>query len=142
MMLYIALLRKALWDDKAQVILHSDDISGLVRLADFQGTGPLIYDQLLKIQDVDIPAALRMQMKQQCVSSMMLQQSMFATLSQAWTALKQADLHPVLLKGFGLAQFYPQPHLRQWGDIDLYIGQKQYHAACGVLQTVFPDQVH
>lgn len=140
--LYIALLRKALWDDKAQVVEHLDDISELVRLADFQGTGPLIYDQLLKIQGVDVPAALRMQMKQQCVSSMINQQSMLAVLSQAWTALENAGIHPVLLKGFALAQYYPQPHLRQWGDIDLYVGQKQYHAACGILQTVFPDADH
>ena len=56
--------------------------------------------------------------------------------------MENADIHPVLLKGFGLAQYYPQPHLRQWGDIDLYVGQKQYHAACGVLQTVFPDADH
>lgn len=139
---YLSLLRSALWGVEMQVQLCPKDILDLVRLADFQGTGPLIYDQLLKMQDLEMPVAVRMQLKQRSVSSMMLQQSMFVALSKAWTALENADIHPVLLKGFGLAQYYPQPHLRQWGDIDLYVGQKQYHAACGVLQTVFPDADH
>lgn len=126
----------------ARLAFSDERLNEVVRLAVFQGTGPLVYDQLLKLEDADIPSALRIQMKQQCLQTMMLQQSMFGTLSQAWKALVESDLHPVLLKGFALAQYYPQPHLRQWGDIDLYVGQKQYHAACKVLQTVFPNADH
>ena len=144
---YLALLRAALWGDNELTNermreLTKEEVNEVIRLAGFQGTGPLVYDQLLKLKDVNIHADLRMQMKQQCVHSMMLQQSMFGTLSQAWNALVAADVHPVLLKGFALAQYYPQPHLRQWGDIDLYVGQKQYHAACKVLQTTFPNADH
>lgn len=144
---YLALLKAALWGDSAgeQLTISCErlgDATKVVQLASFHGTGPLIYDQLLKVKDTDISAVLRMQMKQQCVTSMINQQSMLAVLSQAWIALENAGIHPVLLKGFALAQYYPQPHLRQWGDIDLYVGQKQYHAACGILQTVFPDADH
>ena len=140
---YLALLRAALWGDNGErLTVDGEHLQEVILLAAFQGTGPLVYDQLLKLKDVDIPADLRMQIKQQCVHSMMLQQSMFATLSQAWKALEAAEVHPVLLKGFALAQYYPQPHLRQWGDIDLYVGQKQYHAACKVLQSTFPDADH
>lgn len=141
--IYLELLRSALWGEcEARLAMSDERLAEIVRLAAFQGTGPLVYDQLLKLKDAEISADLRMQMKQQCVHSMMLQQSMFGTLSQAWNALVAADVHPVLLKGFALAQYYPQPHLRQWGDIDLYVGQKQYHAACKVLQATFPDADH
>ncbi len=140
---YLALLRAALWGDNGErLTVNGERLNEVIRLAAFHGTGPLVYDLLLKMKDVESPADLRMQMKQQCVHSMMLQQSMFCTLAQAWKALVTADVHPVLLKGFALAQYYPQPHLRQWGDIDLYVGQKQYHAACKVLQTTFPDADH
>ena len=139
---YLALLRNALWGKVSQSAINPIEIPEIIRLAAFQGTGPLVYDQLLKMKDVDIPADLRMQMKQQCVQSMLLQQSMFGTLAKAWKALVVTDVHPVLLKGFALAQYYPQPHLRQWGDIDLYVGQKQYHAACKVLQSTFPNADH
>lgn len=122
--------------------LMSEGVNEVIRLAAFQGTGPLVYDQLLKMPDLEISAELRMQMKQQCMMSMMQQQVMMPILSKAWTTLEEADIHPVLLKGLALAQYYPQPHLRQWGDIDLYVGQKQYHKACAVLRDAFPEAKH
>ena len=145
--IYLSLLRAALWGSKeleSERIreLGSERLNEVIRLAAFQGTAPLVYDQLLKLKDIDIPAALRMQMKQQCVHSMLLQQSMCGILVKAWIALTQADIHPVLLKGFAIAQHYPQPHLRQWGDIDLYVGQKQYHKACEVLRNALPEAKH
>lgn len=141
---YIELLKAALWggNELTSEGLTSEGVNEVIRLAAFQGTGPLVYDQLLKMQEAEIPAELRMQMKQQCVSTMMQQQRMAPLLTQAWKALEQSDIHPVLLKGAGLAQYYPQPHLRQWGDIDLYVGQKQYHKACAVLRDTFPEAKH
>lgn len=139
---YLALLRAAIWDTDVQIDLHPDEVSKIVQLAAFQGTGPLIFDQLLKLKDVEIPATLRMQMKQQCMMSMMQQSTMLPILGKAWKAFEKAGIQPVLLKGFALAQHYPQPHLRQWGDIDLYVGQKQYHDACAVLREAFPEAKH
>ena len=138
--IYLGLLRAALWGDNGErLMVNGESVPEVIRLAAFQGTGPLVYDQLLKLKEVDIPADLRMQMKQQCLHSMMLQQSMMPILAKAWNALEQADIHPVLLKGFALAQYYPQPHLRQWGDIDIYVGQQNYHNASAVLRATFPD---
>lgn len=140
---YLALLRAAIWGTNDEQLSISDDLlTDVVRLAAFQGTGPLIFDQLLQLKDIEIPDALHMQMKQQCMMSMMQQNTMMPILSHAWNALERADIHPVLLKGLALAQYYPQPHLRQWGDIDLYVGQKQYHAACKVLDATFPEADH
>lgn len=140
---YLALLRAAIWGNNGErFALSGERVNEVIRLAAFQGTGPLVFDQLLKLKDIEIPEALRMQMKQQCVSTMMQQQTMMPILSKAWTALEDADIHPVLLKGLALAQYYPQSHLRQWGDIDLYVGQKQYHQASKVLDTTFPDADH
>lgn len=141
--IYIELLKAAIWGKcKARLEISDERLEEVVRLAAFQGIGPLVFDQLLKLKGTEIPDALRMQMKQQCVMSMMQQNSMIPILTQAWKALEEADIHPVLLKGFGLAQCYPQPYLRQWGDIDLYVGQKQYHEACRVLRETFPGIPH
>lgn len=43
--------------------------------------------------------------------------------------LGQEGFHPVLLKGQGVAQSYPNPVLRMCGDIDVYIGRKDYQRA-------------
>lgn len=143
---YLDLLKVAIWGGELTSErvkeLTNEGLTEVIRMAAFQGTGSLVYDQLLKLKDVEIPDALRMQMKQQCVMSMMQQNSTIPILKQAWEALEGAGIHPVLLKGFALAQYYPQPHLRQWGDIDMYVGQKQYHQACAVLCKTFPDVPH
>ena len=141
---YLELLKAALWggNELTSEGLTSEGVSEVICLAAFQGTGPLVYDQLLKMPEVEIPAELRMQMKQQYVSTMMQQQRMVPLLTQAWKALEQSDIHPVLLKGAGLAQYYPQPHLRQWGDIDLYVGQENFIKACDILRKTFPDSIY
>ena len=141
---YHTLLRAALWGrtEERLVIGDEQELTAIIKLAAFQGTEPLVYDQLLKMPDMEIPAELRMQMKQQCMMSLKQQQMMMPILSKAWNALEEADIHPVLLKGLALAQYYPQPYLRQWGDIDLYVGQAQYHQACKILNDVFPEADH
>lgn len=145
---YLELLKAALWGNEVtserltSECLTNEGVNDVIRLAAFQGTGPLVYDQLLKLKDVEIPTDLRMQMKQQCVHSMMLQQSMVPIFVKAWKALEDADIHPVLLKGYGLAQYYPQPHLRQWGDIDLYVGETRFYDACRILRDTFSGIKH
>ena len=141
--IYLELLKAAIWGRSDDRLAISDDrLAEVIRLAAFQGTGPLVYDQLLKSKDVELPDALRMQMKQQCLMSMMQQNAMMPLLAQAWKALTKAGIDPVLLKGFGLAQYYPQPHLRQWGDMDVYVGQKNYHLGCETLRAAFPGVKH
>lgn len=140
---YLSLLRAALLGNNAnRLTVKGESLPDVIRLAAFQGTGPLVYDQLLKQKDVEISDYLRILMKQQCLHSMRQQQVMIPLLSQAWNALLKADIHPVLLKGFGLAQYYPQPYLRQWGDMDVYVGQANYHKGCKVLRETFPEATH
>lgn len=141
---YLKLLCYSLWGNGGEryKAYGVQEVMDTIQLAAFQGTGPLVYDQLLKLEDVEISADLRLNMKQQCVSNMMLQQLMCGIFSRAWNALEEADIHPVLLKGFGLAQYYPQPHLRQWGDIDLFVGKNYYHKACEVLRNALPESKH
>jgi len=52
------------------------------------------------------------------------------TLAEFVTLLRNNDIHPILLKGQGVAIYYKDPTLRICGDIDLYIGIKNYHKAC------------
>lgn len=143
---YLELLKAAIWGGELAIErvreLESERVNEVIRLAAFQGTGPLVFDQLLKLKNVEIPATLCMQMKQQCLYSMQQQQAMMPILEKAWKALEDAGIHPVLLKGLGLAQSYPQPHLRQWGDMDVYVGQANYHKGCEVLRTTFPNVEH
>lgn len=49
-------------------------------------------------------------------------------------------LHPVLLKGQGIASFYQEPMSRQSGDIDIYIGSKDFKKACNIIGELVGDE--
>ena len=99
-----------------------------------QGLGPLLFPKRLETEDPH-----RAQMKAVCVQNMQTQAKMLHVLTQAWQALEDAGIRAVLMKGLGLAQYYPAPEQRQWSDIDLYVGPDQYHPACAVMRATFPD---
>jgi len=52
-----------------------------------------------------------------------------SVLSEITNIYKNNGLHPILLKGQGLAQNYHNPLHRQCGDIDLYFGKENYKKA-------------
>lgn len=143
---YCSLLRQALGlsTQDALSALNVADIDSLIRLAQIQGTAPLIFDKILSIHDSQCTMydELRMQMKQACMQNMMGYEQLLSLLKQTWNGLVSGGVQPVVLKGFGLASLYPIPYLRSWGDLDIYVGPKQYHQAAAILRQVFPDAKH
>lgn len=101
-----------------------------------QGVGPMAFPARL---EKGLDPANSARMKAVCLHNMQQQVKLQYTLSVAWKALEQAGISPVLMKGAGLAAFYPEPQMRQWGDIDLYVGAQQYHPACAAMRATFPD---
>lgn len=57
-------------------------------------------------------------------------------LGTVFTHLQANGLHPVLLKGQGCATYYPNPVLRATGDLDIYIGEKDYEKGKQACQTL------
>lgn len=109
-----------------------------------QGVGPLVFPGRLEksraeSKESKVETHERLQMKAVCMQNMQMQAKMQIVLSRAWQALTEAGIQPVLMKGLGLAQYYPEPSMRQWGDIDLFVGKEQYHPACAVMRETFPD---
>lgn len=51
-------------------------------------------------------------------------------LAEVLDMLRGDGIEPVLFKGQGLAENYPDPTMRQCGDIDLYVGGPDYERAC------------
>lgn len=53
-------------------------------------------------------------------------------VAETYVKLTEGGLRPILLKGQAYAKVYPEATLRQCGDIDLYIGEKNYQEAYSV----------
>ena len=101
-----------------------------------QGVGPMVFPARL---EKGIDPANSMRMKAVCMQNMQTQAKLQIVLERAWKALEKAGIKPVLMKGAGLAALYPDPSMRQWGDIDLFVGKEQYHPACAVMRETFPN---
>ena len=112
----------------------------LIRLIIRQGLGPLVYHALQEksLNTNSLNTKHLLLLKQLCVQNMQTQAKMQMVLEQAWKALEKAGIKAVLMKGASLAALYPEPSMRQWGDIDLFVGKEQYHPACAVMRETFP----
>ncbi len=55
-------------------------------------------------------------------------------LENALTLLRSAGVEPILVKGWAVARLYPDAGLRPYGDLDLCVAAKQYHAAKAALE--------
>lgn len=149
--LYKQLLRKAIGlsqDSIAENAAGDAELHGILRLCQIHGTGPLVYNELLKMPSIPqskvggLTEKQRLQMKQACMQNMMLQGQWELLISKCFGALADKGVHAVLMKGFSYAHMYPLPYLRSWGDLDVWVGTEQYHKACGILREAFPEAKH
>ena len=54
----------------------------------------------------------------------------------AFEKLEGAGCNPILLKGEGLAQIYPLRCIRACGDVDVYVGEKDFDMAVACMQSL------
>lgn len=134
-MTYRKLIQAGLWGKSAQ--WPEEETEALLRLNAQQGTGPLVYPVVL--EQPSLSSYARVQMRSVCMYTIQQQVKINYTLEKAWTALLNAGIRPVLMKGAGLAALYPDVSRRSYGDVDLYVGPEQYHPACAVMRETFPD---
>lgn len=126
----------------ARGALEPEELKDVLRLCQIHGTGPLVYNELLKGEGELLLPEQAMRMKQVCMQNMMLQGQWEQMIAKCFGALADGGVHAVLMKGFAYARNYPLPYLRSWGDLDVWVGPEQYHKACGILREAFPEAKH
>lgn len=133
---YFTLLRAALWGTPLPIDM-AIDWKSVMQLAEYHGNIVLLSDvaaQMSESNNLSSEGLDRMQrvMRSNLFHQMRLRQ----ILVPAVQLLRQHGIEPVLLKGFGLALLYPNPTLRQFSDIDLFVGLKDFHEACTLLRSL------
>ena len=133
---YFALLQSAIWD-RPVAVEDAIDWQAVMRLAEHHATVTLLGDVASKMPaDRQPDAEMLGWMKNQMRANLFFHLRLKQTLLQAVKMLREHDIEPVLLKGFSLAQYYPNPNLRQFGDVDLFVGLEKFHEACDVLRSL------
>lgn len=126
----LTLLRSGLNDTGERVPESFTDWMEAARLAQRQTVLGLAARAILSDREyvARIPKALKLKLKSFVVTNAMTYDNMTGTLAEVVNVLRTCGVEPVLLKGHGLAANYPEPALRQCGDIDLYVGEASLQA--------------
>ena len=92
-------------------------------------TGLLFRGVALLPEEVQVPDSLLFPLME--VTDQIRRQSRLVerTAAEVTEFFEGRILHPVILKGPSVAAFYPEPDLRESGDIDLYFNEKEFGKA-------------
>lgn len=137
---FLYLLRCALWDLKPN-LERIEDWNGVLRLAQRHTTLGIVGHAALQTQAVAQLLPESHQRLQHEVAKMAADSKQNNLLvCRLLTALQTEQVHTVLLKGVGLADFYPHPELRHCGDIDLLVKPEQFEKAVGILNKMATNE--
>lgn len=135
---FFSLLRNAFWGSEIDIPEGFADWGDVARTAKIQSALGVAGDVMLS--DSRIASAmsqeLRTKVKTFIMANMMTHGKLNGVLVNVVSHLSAAGIRSVLLKGQGLAQYYPKPELRQCGDIDLYVGLERYADSYGVVKPL------
>lgn len=133
---YLELLRAGLWNRPASISAPFN-LKEMLYLAAKQSTTPLICKAVLDIPGAKISPAYEERMQQTIKTCRRSHESANSVIGIVCDELSKAGIRAVLLKGQGIASYYPTPEIRQAGDIDLYVGREKYDEACAILGKMF-----
>lgn len=132
------LLRSALWGRPVAVDADFNEWGEVFAVAKSQSVLALVANAALndaKVREM-LPAKLAERLKAFVMANVATHNMLNGTLARVVGIMNEAEMDYVLLKGQGLARNYPVPELRACGDIDLYVGLKNYLKACDMLGAI------
>lgn len=133
---YFALLRSALWDTPV-TIEGPIGWNEVMRIAQHHANEALLCGVASQMTTDNRPSEAMLGKMQSVMRNNLLSQlRLKQILTSAVTLLRDHGIEPVLLKGFSLAMLYPNPNLRRFGDIDLFVGLESFHEACHLLRSL------
>ena len=130
----LALVRMALWGREESLPENAPDWNEVLALAQKQTLVGLVADVIPMLPD-ELKPNPQMMMKIHSVAMRIIQAHSLLNrkVVDIKTRLDSYGMQTVLFKGQGTALNYPKPYTRQCGDIDLYVGEKNFEQALKLL---------
>lgn len=143
--LFFHILRSSLWGEELDLErVSGQELKGVMKVAKSQAVLGLIANEVMG--SVELCALLseedKVQLKHFVVNNLSASQMLNKILVRLVLELRKYGIDPVLLKGQGIAKYYPIPELRQCGDIDIYVGQENFAKTCEVIGTMSTPEDH
>lgn len=133
--IFFHLLRSVLWGTPAEVPADVD-WQGLLNLASRQKCLHA-FSVWLKTHHISTPFDKQLQ------TSMFMMLQRVARLNHlsadVMAVLEKNNIPATLIKGYSLSGLYPDPDMREFGDVDIYVGETNYMRAAEVVTAAYPD---
>ncbi|MDD3035074.1 MAG: nucleotidyltransferase family protein [Bacteroidales bacterium] len=131
--LFLHLLARAVWDKSVEGELFEnlklEDWREIVNMARKQSVSALVADKALSLPKAYLPPRdMSLLFLTQIEQTRNLNRKIIHTLSVVTEEYREEDIPFVLLKGPSSAANYPDPYLRNPGDLDLFIYRKEDYA--------------
>ncbi len=136
--IFFSLLRKALWGTPAAVPHDFSSWYEVYRLARSQSVLGLVGNEMVADPEISCrisPKAME-KVRTFVMANMAVCSSQEKVMAKVVSTLRAAGISPVMMKGRSLGHYYPNPSLRQCGDIDLYVGREEYRRSYSVLKPL------
>ena len=136
---FLELLRAGLWGTPADPSLFQEgvDWQTILRIAHQQTTSILVADGISTLPDKLCPPKSQIyKLAIKRTDNTLTHQLLNSTINQITTIFNAEGIPSVLLKGQGVAQNYRIPESRMCGDIDLYVGKKNFLRAYDILAKI------
>ena len=137
---FFSLLRAGLWPNHqpdADLFGEQTDWNEIFILSMQQTVTGLVWDGMAKLpSELQPPKAFKLKWYSYVLKIEQGNEQINGSVAEIIPAYQQSGLHPVLLKGAGLAALYPNPLHRCAGDMDIYVGETDYDKANRVAQSI------
>lgn len=138
---FLSLVRNSLWDTQVKVPNDFKDWGHVMHLAKTQAMEGSVANALLDSHDVlsRMRPESNARLNNMLLTNVVMHTMANSSVQRLVSALRDAGIDCVLLKGQGVAANYRYPETRDCGDIDLYVGVENYRKSYDVLKVVVDD---
>lgn len=144
---FFSLLRSSLWGRELDIDIANFSrkaLGSVVKMAKSQSVLGLVANAVVSDPEANksLTTELHKKLSDFVLGNIATSQMLNNVLLKVVLELRRHDIDPVLLKGQGIARYYPIPELRQCGDIDIYVGQDNFEKACEVIGEMSTPEDH
>ena len=141
---FFELLRAGLWGTPVESKFTRQMLGRYVRIALSQAVLGVVADVIISDESLAgvLDTAEIKPLRRFVMSNLSTSRTWNITLQKIVQELRSEGIDPYVLKGQGIAQYYPNPDLRQCGDIDIYVGQKDYELTCEIVGAMGAAEDH
>lgn len=133
---FLELLRSGIWNKTPDLALFDEntDWKEIYEQSRRQALLAVVLDGVNKLPDNIRPA--RPLYLKWCADALVTEdanEKLNEEVVNLFKMLRENGINPVLMKGQSLSHYYPNPAHRTCGDIDIFIGKKNYKKVCDLL---------